>query len=137
MNYNYLNLLLLNYCSNFTLKRFCEAKFFLKQTVQNRDFWISFCGVVLPIQPFQHIAFWKALLLVNCCGHAWFSSHCVCSTLVYRRGSCFCTLQELPLMKMAATTNCHIGIISRQITLCWEHCKPFHQYTLEVREGYY
>ena len=70
MNYNYLNLLLLNYCSNFTLKRFCEAKFFLKQTVQNREFWLSFCGVVFPIQQFHHIAFQKVLLLANYCGHA-------------------------------------------------------------------
>ena len=31
MNYNYLNPLLLNYPTHFTLRRFCDAKFFQKQ----------------------------------------------------------------------------------------------------------
>ena len=38
LNYNYLNPLLFNYYTHFTLRRFCDAKFLLKQTVQNKQF---------------------------------------------------------------------------------------------------
>ena len=34
MNYNYLNPLLFKFYTHFTLRRFCDAKFLLKQTVQ-------------------------------------------------------------------------------------------------------
>ena len=37
---------------------------------------------------------------------------------------------------MAATTNRHIGIISRLITLLWGYCGLFHQYILKVGEGH-
>ena len=39
MNCNYLNLLLFNHHTHFTLRRFCDAKFPLKQTVKNKQFW--------------------------------------------------------------------------------------------------
>ena len=38
MNYNYLNPLLFNYYTHFTLRRFCDAQFLLKQTVQSKQF---------------------------------------------------------------------------------------------------
>ena len=36
---------------------------------------------------------------------------------------------------MAATTDCHIGILSRLIILLLGHCERFHQYISEVLEG--
>ena len=38
-------------------------------------------------------------------------------------------------MKMAVTTNSHIGIISRLIILLWGYCGLFHQYVFKVERA--
>ena len=53
----------------------------------------TFCGVVLPIQQFHHIAFQKVLWLVNKCGHALLHSYSVCFTLVCMWRKCLCSWQ--------------------------------------------
>ena len=73
MNYNYLNPPLFNYHTHFTLRRFCDAKFFQQQTAQNKQFWPTFCGVILPLQQFHHVAFqfidWLTTVVMHDCTH--------------------------------------------------------------------
>ena len=51
--------------AHFTLGKYCDAKFLLKQAAQNNQFWLSYSGAVLLIQQFHHIAFRKVTLLVT------------------------------------------------------------------------
>ena len=71
INYNYLNPLLFNYYTHFALRRFCDAKFLLKQTVQSKQFlWSNPSYTTVPSHCFSKGA------MVNCCGHAWLSPYC-------------------------------------------------------------
>ena len=54
INYNYLSPLLFNYYTHFTLRRFCDAKFLLKQTVQNKQFlWSNPSYTTVPSHCFS------------------------------------------------------------------------------------
>ena len=78
MNYNYLNPLLFNYYTHFTLRRFCDAKFLLKQTVQNKQFGLvslelSFLYNSSITLLFKRCYYWLIVVVM----HDW--AHIVCA----------------------------------------------------------
>ena len=78
MNYNYLNPVLFNYYTHFTLRRFCDAKFLLKQTVQNKQFGsvsleLSFLYNSSITLLFKRCYYWLIVVVM----HDW--AHIVCA----------------------------------------------------------
>ena len=125
MNYNYLNPLLFNYHTHFTFRRLCDAKFLLKQTAQNKQFWPTLCGLVLPIQQFHRIAFqksavigqllWSCMIALTLC--VFYVSMYLKEVLLLMTGSAIDEDGSKEYSLMAATSNSRFELLLRLLTL--------------------